>query len=188
MGNAYELKDPNVRLMEELIEIFDYLSKVAESEDKDVKEYLKALRSRARDAPTEIFTSGLALFTVTYLAKSKDCFPKMANELSKSPDRNTLLKNLDYNPNIEEANKEKKEANKKKKGKCDPPDFGYGSYLLILMYLLKRQRIVGENTTLKDFLKMASSYPPLSEKALMISELIKRFSEAYLPEPESEQH
>ncbi|WP_148683432.1 type III-B CRISPR module-associated protein Cmr5 [Fervidicoccus fontis] len=179
MGNAYELKDPNVRLMEELIEIFDYLSKVAESKDKDVKEYLKALRSRARDAPTEIFTSGLALFTVTYLAKSKDCFPKMANELSKSPDRDILLKNLEKKLIVTDDGQEKK---------CESPDFGYGSYLLILMYLLKRQRIVGENTNLKDFLKMASSYPPLSEKALIISELIKRFSEAYLPEPESEQH
>lgn len=146
------------KLVDELVDIFSFLSKEVKKDD-----LLKSLRSRARRVPTDIFTEGLSYFTITCVSKGRflDDFDQAFKEITNG----NKLKDV-----LSKQNSEKEE-------------YGYGSYLLILAYLLKKLEIVKKDLDLGGFLKEATTKPYLTERALFLADWIKRFAEAYLPEP-----
>ena len=138
-------------LVNELIECYRNMVAII-SDDK-----LKRLRTRARDAPTQIFTRGLPQTLILFAARSK--LDVVQKALVKSSCKDLLS-------DIDSVSGEK---------------FGYTAYLSILLYLAKKLGLDIGNS-FEEILKKSVDNPILEKEFYIIAEWIKRFSEAYLPE------
>jgi len=144
-------------IVEEALNCIELIANYA-SRDKEHSEIAKKFRSRARETPVYSFTHGLA-YTLTLLAARS----------SKSLLENGLL----------EAQSCKDIVERVLTSKGSSEEISYGLYGAVLLFILKRGRII-ESKTFTELVREALTKPALEVKARPVLEWIKRFAEAYI--------
>lgn len=144
-------------IVEEALNCIELIANYA-SRDKEHSEIAKKFRSRARETPVYSFTHGLA-YTLTLLAARS----------SKSLLENGLLEAQSCKDVVEHV----------LASKGSSEEISYGLYGAVLLYVLKRGRIIGSKT-FNELVREALTKPALEVKARPVLEWIKRFAEAYI--------
>lgn len=126
------------------------------------EEVLQTFRARAREAPSMIFSSGLA-YTLVYIASRAGSTDAVQPGLEKGSYEEVLR----YVVVEKEGEFEGKE------------ELGYSIYGNMLTYLLKRTGLL-KSTKFSDLVKEALENPALDRVSLEISEWIKRLAEALI--------
>lgn len=155
-------------LVSEILTCIDTVKKTLEQDKKDV---LKAFRTRAREAPSIIFTNGLT-YTIVYMA-SRSSAEAVELGLSKSKCEEVLNDLLI-----------------KHKGDVGVEKFSHALYISLFSYLLNKavsiqhpsdKAVSASTSKFTAFVDRSLKDPVLERTALDISEWMKRIAEALIP-------